>query len=60
MMKLALLKIYLHFRQLELQAGETSGLNPKRMKWLDLEIMRTKNQIKVEEFKSACATLMKS
>lgn len=59
-MKLALLKLYLHLRELERQAGATSGLNERRMQWLDAEIEKTKRRIEVESFKSACRALMHS
>lgn len=59
-MKLALLKLYLHLRELERQAGATSGLNEMRMRWLDNEIEKTQRRIEVEAFKSACRNLMHS
>lgn len=59
-MKLALLKLYLHLRTLERQAGATSGLNEDRMCWLDREIEKTERRIEVESFKSACRSLMQS
>jgi hypothetical protein len=59
-MKLYLFKLYLKFRQLELQAGQTSGLNEKRMRWLETEIATVKELIKREEFKQRYMRLLNS
>ncbi len=59
-MKLFLLKLYLHFRTLELQAGNTSGLNPKRLQWLRREVTMTKMRVHNEELRRSLKTLMQS